>query len=48
MVRETEDIFHFGGPREMELDVTETPAVVTAQKILEFIGVIMCSQEDLK
>ena len=37
-VRETEDIYHFGGPMELELEVTEISAVSTAEKIHAFIG----------
>lgn len=37
-VRETEDIYHFGGPMELELEVTEISAVSTAEKIYAFIG----------
>lgn len=36
-IRETEDIYHFGGPKEMELDVTETSATITAEKIHAFV-----------
>ena len=37
MVRETENIYHFGGPMELELDVTETSALATAEKIYAFV-----------
>ena len=37
MVRETEDIYRFGGPMELELDVTESPAKATAEKIYAFV-----------
>ena len=36
-VRATEDIYHFGGPMELELDITETPATAVAEKIHAFI-----------
>ena len=36
-VRETEDIFHFGGFMELELDVTESSAIETAKKIDAFV-----------
>lgn len=38
MVRETEDLFHFGGEREWEIDVSEKSAGVVAREILAFIG----------
>lgn len=37
MVRETEDIYHFGGLMELDLDVTEHSATATAKKIHAFI-----------
>ena len=33
---------------EMELDVTESPAVVTAQRICEFVGKVLASQKEVK
>ncbi|KAM0803530.1 hypothetical protein BDR22DRAFT_34727 [Usnea florida] len=47
-VRETEDIFHFGGPMELELDVTESPAKVTAEKIYAFIRECLALEENSK
>ena len=44
MVRETEDIYHFGGPMELELDVTETSATATAEKIYAFVLKCLSSQ----
>lgn len=46
MIRELEDINHFGGPMELEVDVTETSASVTAEKILAFILECLSSQKD--
>lgn len=46
MVRETEDIYHFGGSMELELDVTETSATVTAEKICAFIRQCLFSLKD--
>ena len=45
-IRETEDIYHFGGSMELELDVTETSAIVTAEKIYAFIRQCLFSQQD--
>ena len=45
-VRETEDIYHFGGPMELELDITETSAAATAQKVNAFIQECLSSQKD--
>jgi hypothetical protein len=36
-IRETEDIFHFGGAHEIELDTTGLTPQETAQKVLEFL-----------
>ena len=47
-VRETEDIFHFGGPMELELDVTESSATATAKKINAFVQQCVSSQKDPK
>ena len=46
-IRETEDVYHFGGPMELELEVTETSAAATAEKIHAFIRESLPSQ-DLK
>ena len=46
MVRETEDIYHFGGPMELELDVTESPAKATAEKIYAFTRECLSSEEN--
>lgn len=46
MIRELEDINHFGGPMELEVDVTETSASATAEKILAFILECLSSQKD--
>ena len=48
MVVETEDIYHFGGPRELELDVTETSATASAEKIHAFIRECLSSEKDPK
>ncbi len=48
LTRETEDIYHFGGSTELELDVTETCATVTAEKICAFIRECLSSQKDPK
>lgn len=48
MVVETEDIYHFGGPMELELDVTETSAAATAEKIHAFFRECMSSQKNFK
>ncbi len=48
MTRETEDIYHFGGSMELELDVTETSATVTAEKIYAFIRECLSSKKNLK
>ena len=48
MTRETEDIYHFGGSMELELDVTETSATITAEKIFAFIRECLSSQKDLR
>ena len=45
-VRETEDIFHFGGSMELELDVTESSATDTAKKIDAFVRECVASQKD--
>lgn len=47
-IRETEDIYHFGGPMELELEVTETSAAATAEKIHAFIRECLSSQNDPK
>ena len=47
-IRETEDIFHFGGPMELELDVTETSAAATAEKVHAFIQDCLSSRKDSK
>lgn len=48
IVRETEDIYHFGGSMELELDVTETSATATAEKMYAFIRECLSSQKDPK
>ena len=48
MVRETEDIYHFGGPMELELDVTESPAKATAEKIYAFTRKWVSLEENSK
>ena len=46
--RETEDIYHFGGPMELELDVTEATARAIAEKVYTFVRESLSSQKDLK
>ena len=48
MVRETEDIYLFGGSMELELDVTKTSATITAEKIYDFVRECLSSQKDPK
>ena len=48
MVRETEDIYRFGGPMELELDVTESSAKATAEKIHAFTRECLSLEEDSK
>ncbi|KAL8696517.1 MAG: hypothetical protein Q9201_007623 [Fulgogasparrea decipioides] len=36
-IRESEDLYHFGGDTELTLDVTELSPVAAAQKILNFV-----------
>ena len=38
MIREKEDIYHFGGEDELEINVSNKSAEDTAQVIYEFIG----------
>ncbi|GAB7345518.1 hypothetical protein MBLNU457_3833t1 [Dothideomycetes sp. NU457] len=38
MIRETEDVYHFGGERECEIDVSEKSAGEVAREIMGFIG----------
>lgn len=45
-VRETEDIYHFGGPMELELDVTESSAIATAEKVHAFTRECLSSRKD--
>ena len=48
MVRETEDVYHFGGPMELELDVTESSAKATAEKIYAFVRECLSLEESSK
>lgn len=45
-IRKTEDIYHFGGRMELELDVTETSATFTAEKIYAFVLECLTSWND--
>ncbi|KAL8736683.1 MAG: hypothetical protein Q9166_000049 [cf. Caloplaca sp. 2 TL-2023] len=36
-IRETEDIYHFGGETELEIDITKMPIYQAAQKMFEFV-----------
>ncbi|KAL8738293.1 MAG: hypothetical protein Q9181_000882 [Wetmoreana brouardii] len=36
-IRESKDLYHFGGDAELTLDVTELSPVAAAQKILDFV-----------
>jgi hypothetical protein len=38
--RETEDIYHFGGPLELEIDVTTKTAAAVAQDISSFLDLV--------
>jgi hypothetical protein len=37
-IRESEDLYHFGGPDELELDVSAMSASETAKVIFDFVG----------
>ncbi|CAF9916874.1 hypothetical protein IMSHALPRED_003321 [Imshaugia aleurites] len=47
-ILETEDIYHFDGPQELELDVTETSATAAAEKIQAFVQECLSSERDPK
>ena len=36
-IRKTEDLYRFGGELELELDASDVPAQVLAQKIYDFV-----------